>query len=114
MQRSLRAKSVVVLTSLAAGMDATEILEAHPFLSRDDIRLAASEALQLGLVSTDYDQRLAQIKARHHRAYERWTADEEKTVRDLLASGASMPEIALQTERQESAVRSRLTRLGLL
>lgn len=57
--------------------------------------------------------RLAQIKERYPRAYEPWTPEEEASLRKQHAEGHSMAQIAAAFQRQSSAIRSRLQRLGL-
>jgi hypothetical protein len=57
---------------------------------------------------------LVEIRAKYPRAYERWSKGEEREAADAYAGGASINEIARNHERQPSAIRSRLTRLGLI
>jgi DNA-directed RNA polymerase specialized sigma24 family protein len=66
-----------------------------------------------GTPSSAAVERLAQIKERHRRAYERWTPEEDASLRQQHAEGRSMGELAEAFQRQPSAIRSRLQRLGL-
>jgi DNA-directed RNA polymerase specialized sigma24 family protein len=58
-------------------------------------------------------ERLVQIKERHQRAYERWTAEDDESLRQQHAEGRSTEELAEAFQRQPSAIRARLQRLGL-
>jgi hypothetical protein len=58
-------------------------------------------------------ERLAQIKERHRCAYERWTPEEDASLRQQHAEGRSVVELAETYQRQPSAIMSRLQRLGL-
>lgn len=58
-------------------------------------------------------ERLAQIKERHPRAYERWTPEEDASLRQQHTEGRSVAELAEVFQRQPSAIRSRVQRLGL-
>ena len=49
----------------------------------------------------------------HPRAYEKWSLEEDRRLIDLFQSGSSVPQIASDLERQPSAIRSRLVRVGL-
>ena len=61
-----------------------------------------------------YHERLAEIKKTARRAYEPWTQEEEARLKDLCLRGLSPHQIARQLQRQPSAIRSRLVKLGLL
>jgi hypothetical protein len=58
-------------------------------------------------------ERLAAIKKRHRRAYERWTPEEDASLRQQFAAGRSIPELAGAFQRQPSAIDSRVRRLVL-
>jgi hypothetical protein len=55
---------------------------------------------------------LAERRQAHPRAYEPWTDEEEKRLREGHAQGHSVGELARQLQRKPSAVRSRLRRLN--
>ena len=57
---------------------------------------------------------LDQVREDHRRAYEPWSQEEEAKLRNLFETGQSIMEIAALLERQPSAIRSRLIRIGLI
>ncbi len=59
-------------------------------------------------------ERLAEVRKRYPRAYKKWTEAEESRLEHLVRTGASARQIALELQRQPSAIRSRLNKLGLL
>jgi hypothetical protein len=50
----------------------------------------------------------------HRRAYERWTSDEDVQLERLFRRGAHLAEIGQALGRHNGAIRSRLTKLGLI
>jgi hypothetical protein len=56
---------------------------------------------------------VAQIRKRHARAYEPWSAAEDERLRQRHGQGADVAALAAEFQRKPSAVRSRLMRLGL-
>ncbi len=66
-----------------------------------------------GTPSSAAVKRLAQIQDRYRRAYERWTPEEDLSLRQQHAEDRSVAELAEALQRQPSAIRSRLRRLGL-
>lgn len=58
-------------------------------------------------------RRLAEIKEQHRRAYERWTTEDDASLRQQYAEGHSVTELAKTFQRQPSAIRSRLRKLGV-
>ena len=82
----------------------------------NDIRGDASDTLarnssREGHVSDSY---LDQMRKAHRRGYEPWSQEEEAKLRGLFEAGQSITEIASSLERQSSAIRSRLIRIGLI
>jgi DNA-binding NarL/FixJ family response regulator len=59
-------------------------------------------------------ERLAEVRRKHPRAYDKWTTAEDDRLKDMLSDGAAVAQIARELERQPSAIRSRLNRLGLV
>ena len=57
---------------------------------------------------------LQQVREAHPRAYERWSSIEEQKLISFYKSGLSIAHIASTLERQPSAIRSRLKRIGLI
>ena len=62
----------------------------------------------------DYRKRLAKIRSRHPRAYEKWTADEDLKLTQLVQSGRTEDEITAKLQRQPGAIRNRMLKLGLM
>ncbi len=111
----LSAKSVTVLAMIAKGHSYQQILDRHPELTYPDIFHAAEEALDATeTVPSGYHGRLARIRKKHARAYEKWTAEEEATLIELVRAGLGEDEIATRLQRQPGAVRSRIAKKGLL
>lgn len=59
-----------------------------------------------------YHKRLAHIRDHFPRAYDRWSDDEESRLLGQIAQGATIDQISQLLERQPSAIRSRLRKLG--
>ena len=111
---TLSEKSRRVLEQVAKGRTYEQILSRDPELSYLDIFASAREALTLaGEEREDYTARLARIKQRHPRAYERWTDDEDAQLRREVQHGAPVAMIAERLQRQPSAIRSRMAKLGI-
>ncbi len=101
---------------LAAGKSYEQILAACPDLTYQSIFGAAAIGMR-AITSTTPEtaaERLERIKSDHPRAYERWAEDEDESLQRLFRSNVSVIEIARRLQRQLSAIRSRLMRLGLL
>lgn len=62
-------------------------------------------------MSTQYHKRLAHIRNRYPRAYERWSADEEAELVSNAARNATIEELCQLFRRQPGAIRSRLRKL---
>lgn len=54
-----------------------------------------------------------QLRRRHRRAYEPWTSEEDARLHRDHRAGATLAGLAALLERQPSAVRARLRKLGL-
>lgn len=104
---------------IADGHRYEQILEHYPDLTYLDIFDAAAEAIgrtdgaSPPARSAAWENRMAEIKRRHPRAYEKWDESEEETVRSLFAAKTPVREIAAQLQRQPGAIRARLLRLGV-
>ncbi len=57
---------------------------------------------------------LDEIRQRYPKAYERWTPDEDEQLRTKYQEGISIDDLATYFQRQPTAIRSRLAKLGLL
>lgn len=116
----LSGQSRAILAMIAAGHTYEQILHAHPDLDYFDIFDAAGEALRVTTESPcatagqpPKAYAVKDIQKRHPRAYEPWTPEEETQLRELLASGLTVAQIAGQLARQRGAIRSRIARLRL-
>ena len=54
------------------------------------------------------------IKAQHKRAYEQWTKEEDERLEEQFRGGANIITLSNLFERQEGAIKSRLTKLGII
>lgn len=57
--------------------------------------------------------KIDEAKEEYPRAYEKWTAQEERWLKDYLEQGLEIKEIAALLERQPGAISSRIHKLGL-
>jgi DNA-directed RNA polymerase specialized sigma24 family protein len=60
------------------------------------------------------DERMAKIRALFPKAYEKWTDDDDNLLTQKFGEGMSVAELAEIFQRQPSAIRSRLAKLGLI
>ena len=58
--------------------------------------------------SSSYYERLNEIKLKHSKAYEKWTGEEDKKLRNFMKTKKSVQDISVILERQPSAIRSRI------
>lgn len=111
-KHSLSAKAVTILEHIAEGRTYDQILALSPDFTYLDIFETAREALNLGDGNrADYAARMARIKQRYPRAYERWTQKEDSELARLARDEIPVAELATRFQRQPSAIRSRLARL---
>lgn len=106
---SLSTKAVIVLQMIADGRSYEQILSANPGFGYLDIFRAAAEALHGTGASAKIHAR-----ERHARAYEKWTPEEEARLDRMVREGRTVAQIAGTLERQRSAIRGRIARLGLV
>jgi ATP-dependent DNA helicase RecQ len=59
------------------------------------------------------DERIAEARKQHARAYERWTDDEDVRLRGMIESGRGVEDIVRELERQPNAIIMRAQRLSL-
>jgi hypothetical protein len=110
----LSKKSVAVLSLIAEGYSYSQIIDSHPGITFMDIFAAAREALSVNESPSDYHDRIARIKTEYPKAYTRWTDEEDGRLADMHAQGKALSEIAACFQRQPSAIRSRLSKQGLV
>lgn len=118
MSRELRLspKSREILEMIALGHSYSQIVDGCWNTLYPDIFLAAAEALQVcgtNASESGYEQRMVQIKSEHPRAYEKWTVADDCELKQLFHAGMSMKDLAARFQRQRSAIRSRIQKLGL-
>ena len=100
---------------IAKGHSYEQILGKDLSLTYIDIFTAAREAVDLlGRRDTGSATQLDKIRRQHPRAYEIWTPEEEARLSQAIGSGRTVEEISVLLERQSSAIRSRMLRLGLI
>ncbi len=58
--------------------------------------------------------RLSKLREKHPRAYAKWTPEDDARLKAEFVKGTSRAELAAIFERQPSAIKSRLQKLGLL
>lgn len=113
--KSLSNEQIEILEHIGKGRSYDQILQALPHLSYIDIFTAARLASEsLRERQAEYADRMDKIHQKHPRAYEKWSDDEDNTLRSLAASGKEEREISELLQRQPGAIRSRMMKLGLL
>ena len=110
----LSPKSFAVLSLIAEGYSYSQIVDGHSEITYLDIFYAAEEALRLNENESDYRARLAGIKSKYPRAYEKWAAEEDSELRTMFTTGVNIAQLAVHFQRQPSAIRSRINKLGLV
>lgn len=58
--------------------------------------------------------RFEEIRQEHPKAYAKWTEEEDRKLEEQVKAGKSLTQLAAIFGRQPSAIRSRLSKLGLL
>jgi DNA-binding NarL/FixJ family response regulator len=113
----LSEKSRAILELIAEGHSYDHILHRKSNIKYLDIFQAAAEVLEVAeqfKSGSSYEQRMAEIRQTHPRAYEKWSDEEDATLKKLFQSGSNAKEIANKLKRQPSAIRSRLAKFGLV
>lgn len=57
---------------------------------------------------------LDNVRRIYPRAYAKWTAEEDERLKEQYQQGIGIPELAKSFQRKQSAIRSRLAKLGLI
>jgi hypothetical protein len=110
-------QATAVLEMIAAGSSYEQILSAYPHLTYMCIFDAAREALDLSVIGSEPQKpayRVADIRTKHARAYERWTEADDDHLRRYIQAGQTVAQIAHRLQRQRSAIRSRIAKLNLV
>ena len=108
--------SRAILEAIAKGHTYEQILVQDLAWTYHDIFQAATDALELAEFSgtrKSYDERLAEIKQAHPKAYQPWTKDEDARLTERFLCAAPVEELAREFQRQPGAIRSRLAKLNL-
>jgi hypothetical protein len=116
----LTPKSLLVLKLISAGHSYAQIVDSHPELNYHDIFFAAEEAVwldeKLGNAAETRPSGISAMekaKQKHPRAYAPWTEAEDAELKTMHAAGRSAAEMAEHFQRQPSAIRSRLGKMGI-
>ncbi|HZK82812.1 MAG TPA: DUF433 domain-containing protein [Humisphaera sp.] len=114
--RQLSSKTIAVLEMIAAGCSYEQILAAYPDLTYLDIFRAATEALdKMSQQEANHPAyQVAEIRKSYPRAYEKWTDNEDRRLRELIDGGLTVARIARRLQRQRGAIRSRIRKLDLV
>jgi hypothetical protein len=113
LQKNLSKKSSAILAMIARGYRYEQVLKSDPELTYTDISEAAREALDILRHNGGSALALTDVRAKHPRAYQKWEPDEDARLAQLVQIGRSVEEIADLLQRQPSAIRSRMDKLGL-
>lgn len=104
-----------ILDMIGRGHSYEQILQATPAISYLDIFAAARLAAKLIRgPQNEYAERLARIRRQYPRAYEKWSAEEDQALGRLVSEKHDRQEIAELLQRQASAIRSRMVKLGII
>ena len=74
----------------------------------DDLEAILNEA-----VPENSDERVIQLRRHYRRAYAPWTPQEDEVLVRLSAAGFEAPDLVATLCRQDGAIRSRLSKLGV-
>lgn len=122
----LSSKSLQVLKLIAEGQSYSRIVDGNPELNYHDIFFAAEEAVwldeRIGVLAKagDPSSRPTEISAMERakrtfpKAYAPWSASDDSELAAMHAAGVDKSEMAKHFQRQPSAIRSRLAKLGLV
>jgi hypothetical protein len=114
---NLSDKSRAILEAIAKGQTYEQILIQDLAWTYHDIFLAAAQAIEIadspGLPDKAYEERMAEIRREHPKAYQPWTTEEDARLGERFRSGVPVKELAREFQRQPSAIRSRLAKLNL-
>lgn len=109
--KTTESQATAVLSLIAEGCSYSQIVDGHQDITYLDIFHAAEEALRLNETESSYHERLARIKEKYPRAYEKWSAEEDRELKLMHERGASNQELADHFRRQPSAIGSRIQKL---
>lgn len=112
-RKNLSPTARTILEMISKGNTYEQVLSVHPAFTYMDIFASAREAIEtIDEHAMAIDVRLARIRATYPRAYERWISSEEEQLIQILRAGHLTNQIPDKLQRQPSAIRSRLKRMG--
>src|SRR3954464_1139141 len=95
---NLSDKSRSILEAIAKGHTYEQILVQDLAWTYHDIFHAAAEAIEVAdqpaLTEKAYEERMAQIRREHPKAYQPWTAEEDTRLAERFRSGFSVTQLA--------------------
>jgi len=123
-------RSTTILELIAKGLNYDQIIRLNKNVTYPDIFNAAKEALDIIdsarpvqenklrdaidtvlKKKTPHQKSVAKMKKQYPRAYERWSKEEERDLKDLYRKHLSINEVAAALQRQPGAISSRLARI---
>lgn len=111
---NLSEKSRRILQLIADGNTYERILALHSDLTYKDIFHAAEEAIKVADQDSACSRKQPDIRNQYPRAGEKWTEDEEDTLKHLFDRGIPTSEICRRLQRKSGGINSRLRKLGLM
>ncbi len=121
----LSPKSLQVLKLIAEGQSYSRIVDGNPELNYHDIFFAAEEAVwldeRIGTIMQTGDpairpteiSAMERAKQTYSKAYAPWSVNDDAKLTEMHTVGVNKTEMAGHFQRQPSAIRSRLAKLGL-
>jgi hypothetical protein len=112
--RRLSDQAVTILGLIAEGRSYDQILSRNPSFTYAHIFESAKEALLICAPLRSAPKiTLEQRRERYPRAYEKWTKEEDNSLRLHVGRGETVARIADHLRRNRGAIRSRIVKLGL-
>lgn len=107
---------------LSGPINADDFNELSGIIAKEDLAMIARAfrpelagiAAWHGITIDDGANSLAALRLKHPNAYTPWTDEQEETLLELHAEGASFSRMAKELGRQVGAIRQRLDKLGVL
>jgi len=119
----LPSRTLEIMSLIARGFSYDDIVNYRPQLTYSDIRSAAEQVIELSeriasiqadILRDQKQKGIEAIKASYPRAYTPWTDEDINTLIVLHKQAVSVTKIAQRLERQETAVISKLFKMGLI
>ena len=87
--------------------------EGRTWFWSDGVAIESRPTAEIAGVTAMHEHAVDTARETHARAFERWTDEEDQRLRKARADGLTRVQLSELFERQPSAIRSRLDRLGL-